>query len=133
MGKVRRFVEFVHSEALHAVQAAATHDKRPERAGLVGTDHDEMKFAAIAKCIATGLYPCILVHRTVGILGKQPPALRFIVDNAEFLNNPDGRAHGLGIARRIPLTGYRVLCVAKTTRPEEQRPSLRGDQHEQGR
>ena len=133
MGKVGGFVEFVHSQALHTVQAAAANDKRAERTRLVCTDHDKMKFAAIGKCIATGLYPCILVHRTVGMLGKQPPALRFIVDNAEFLNNPDGRAHGLGIARRIPLTGYRVLCVAKITRPEEQRPSLRGDQHEQGR
>jgi hypothetical protein len=67
------------------------------------------------------------------MLGKQAPAFRFIVDCAELLNNPDRRAHGLGIARRIPLACYRVLCVAKITRPEEQRPSLRGDQHEQGR
>jgi hypothetical protein len=88
MWKVGRFVEFVHSQAFHTVQAAAAHDKRPERAGLVCTDHDEMKFAAVAKCVATGLYPCILVHGTVGMLGKQPPALRFIVDGAEFLNNP---------------------------------------------
>jgi hypothetical protein len=89
MGKVRGLVQFVHSEAFHTVQAAAANYKRPERAGLVCTHHDKMKFAAVAKCVATGLYPCILVHGTVRMLGKQPPALRFIVDGAEFLNNPD--------------------------------------------
>ena len=113
MGKIRGFVEFVHSQALHTVQAAAANDKRPERSRLVCTDHDKMKFAAVAKCVATGLDPCILVHGTVGMLGKQPPALRLIIDGAEFLNNPDRRAHSLRTARRIPLTGYRVLCVAK--------------------
>jgi len=88
MRKICGFIEFVHSQAFHPVQPAATYDKGSEGAGLVGTDYDKMKFAAICKCVATGLYPCILVHGTVGILGKQPPALRFIVDCAEFLNNP---------------------------------------------
>ena len=88
MRKVRRLVEFVHPQAFHPVQAAAAHDKRSERAGLVGTDDDKMEFAGVGKCITTCLYPCILVHGAVGMLGKQPPALRFIVDCAEFLNNP---------------------------------------------
>ena len=88
MWKVRGFVEFVHPQAFHPVQAAATYDKRSQGARLVGTDNDEMKFAAIRKCVATGLYPCILMHGTVGMLGKQPPALGLVVDRAEFLNNP---------------------------------------------
>ena len=89
MGKIRGFVEFVHPQAFHPVQPAATYNKRPEGTRLVGTDNDKMQFAAIPECVATGLDPCILMHGTVGILGKQPPALRFIVDGAEFLNNPD--------------------------------------------
>ena len=88
MRNVRGLVEFVHPQAFHPVQPAAAHDKRSERAGLVSTDDDKMEFARVGKCISTGLYPCILVHGTVGMLGKQPPALRFIVDCAEFLNNP---------------------------------------------
>jgi hypothetical protein len=87
MWKVRGFVEFVHPQAFHPVQASATYDKRSQGARLVGTDNDEMKFAAIRKCVATGLYPCILVHGTVGVLGEQPPALRLIVYVPEFLNN----------------------------------------------
>jgi len=88
MGKVRGFIEFVYTQTFHPVQTPAPHNKGSKRARLVLTDNDEMKFAAIGKCIATGLYPCILVHGTVGMLGKQPPALRFIVDCAEFLDNP---------------------------------------------
>ena len=60
--------------------------KWTKRAGLVVTDNNQMKFAR--KCIAASLYPGILVHRAVGILRKQPPALRFIVDRAEFLEDP---------------------------------------------
>ena len=87
MGKICRLVEFVYPQTFHPVQPAAPYDKRSESARLVGTDNDEMKFAAIRKCVATGLYPCILVHGTVGVLGEQPPALRLIVYVPEFLNN----------------------------------------------
>ena len=89
MGEVCGFIEFVHPQTFHPVQPPATYYERPKGAGLVSTDNDKMEFAAVGKCIATGLYPGILVHRTVGMLGKQPPALGLVVDCAEFLNNPD--------------------------------------------
>ena len=86
MGEVGRLVQFVHTQTFQPVQPPATDNEWTKRAGLVVTDNNQMKFAR--KCIATSLYPGILVHRAVGVLRKQPPALRLIVDGAKFLEDP---------------------------------------------
>ena len=88
MREICGFVQFVDSQAFHAVQTPPADDEGAEGTWLVRADNDQMKFAAVRKCHATRLYPRILVHRRVGVLCQELPALRFILDSAEFLDNP---------------------------------------------
>ena len=88
MRKICGFVKFVDPQAFHAVQTPSANDERPQGTWLVRTNNDQMELAAVGKCRTAGFDPCILVHRGGGILRQELPALRFVVDSAEFLDNP---------------------------------------------
>ncbi len=88
MREICGFVQFVDAQTFHAVQTPPPDDEWPQGTWLVRADNDQMKLAAVRKCTATGFYPRILMHRLVGVLCQELPALRFIFDGPEFLDNP---------------------------------------------
>jgi hypothetical protein len=87
MREVGGLVQFVHAQTFHPVEAPAAHDQRSQCAGLIRANNNEMKFAAVGKCVRAGLYPGVLVHWTVGILGEQGPTFGLVFDCTEFLDN----------------------------------------------
>ena len=97
MRKVCGLIQFIDAKALEPVQTAAAHDQGAERTGLAGAgaNDDQLQFAAGGEGIAASLHPGILLHRAVGSFSKQRPALGFIFDGTEFLDNPHRRGHYL--------------------------------------
>jgi hypothetical protein len=88
MGKVGRLIKLVNAKAFHPIEPSAPHDKRAEGSRLSGTDNNELQLAAGGEGRRTGLNPCILVHRTVGLFGKESPALSLVINRTELMDNP---------------------------------------------